>query len=204
MTGTRVGSSQVLMRYSRVTGIGKSIVLIGMMGAGKSSVGRCLHRRTRLRLVDTDEIVASNFGMSIPEIFAEHGEKKFRETETEALRRVGIEEQAIIITGGGGVLREENIEILRRQGVIVWLDADEETLFTRAFQKKRDRPLLQTKNPRKSFSEILGARRPLYANMADVRIDTSVFTDEEVAVAILAKLRRMNPKPESPIPAKAS
>jgi shikimate kinase len=88
--------------------------------------------------------------------------------------------------------------------VIVWLDADEETLFTRAFQKKRDRPLLQTKNPRKSFSEILGARRPLYANMADVRIDTSVFTDEEVAVAILAKLRRMNPKPESPIPAKAS
>ena len=87
-----------------------------MMGAGKSSVGQCLHRRTGLVLLDTDEIVASNFGMSIPEIFAEHGEKKFREAETEALRSVRIEEQTIIITGGGIVLRKENVEILKRLG----------------------------------------------------------------------------------------
>jgi shikimate kinase len=180
----------------------RSIVLIGMMGAGKSSVGGCLHRRTGLALQDTDEIVASKFAMSIPEIFAEHGEKKFREAETEALRRVRIEEQTIIITGGGGVVRKENVEILRSRGVIVWLDADEETLFTRA-SRKQNRPLLQTTNPRKSFSEILRARRPLYANIADIRVDTSVLTDEEAAVAILAKLRRMNPQPESPIPAKA-
>jgi len=191
------------MRYSSVTGIGKSIVLVGMMGAGKSSVGRCLHRRTALALHDTDQIVAANFGMSIPEIFAEHGEKKFREAETEALRRVRTEEQTIIITGGGIVLRNENVEILKRLGVIVWLDGDEETLFARASRKK-NRPLLQTKNPRKSFSEILGARRSLYANIADIRVDTSILTDEEVALAIPAKLRRMNPKPESPIPAKAS
>jgi shikimate kinase len=64
--------------------------------------------------------------------------------------------------------------------------------------------LLHTRNPRKAFSQILGARRSVYANIADIRIDTAVLTDEEVAVAILAKLRRMNPKPESPIPAKAS
>ena len=191
------------MRYSSVTGIGKSIVLVGMMGAGKSSVGRCLHRRTALALHDTDQIVAANFGMSIPEIFAEHGEKKFREAETEALRRVRTEEQTIIITGGGIVLRNENVEILKRLGVIVWLDGDEETLFARASRKK-NRPLLQTKNPRKSFSEILGARRSLYANIADIRVDTSILTDEEVALAIPAKVRRMNPKPESPIPAKAS
>ena len=193
----------MLMRYSSVTGIGKSIVLVGMMGAGKSSVGRCLHRRTALALHDTDQIVAANFGMSIPEIFAEHGEKKFREAETEALRRVRTEEQTIIITGGGIVLRNENVEILKRLGVIVWLDGDEETLFARASRKK-NRPLLQTKNPRKSFSEILGARRSLYANIADIRVDTSILTDEEVALAIPAKLRRMNPKPESPLPAKAS
>ena len=173
------------------------------MGAGKSSVGRSLHRRTGLALHDTDEIVTSKFGMSIPEIFAEHGEKKFREAETEALRRVRTKEQTVIITGGGGVLRKENVEILERLGVIVWLDADEETLFARA-SRKSNRPLLHTKNPRKTFSQILGARRPLYANIANIRVDTSVLTDEEVAVAILAKLRRMNPKPESPIPAKAS
>jgi shikimate kinase len=174
-----------------------------MMGAGKSSVGRCLRRRMGLALLDIDEVVASNFGMSIPEIFAEHGEKKFREAETEALRRVRTEEQTIIITGGGVVLRKENVEILRSQAAIVWLDGDEETLFARA-SRKQNRPLLQTKNPRKTFSQILDARRPLYANIANIRVDTSVLTDEEVAVAILAKLRRMNPKPESPIRAKAS
>ena len=191
------------MRYWIVNRQSRSIVLIGMMGAGKSSVGRCLHRRTGLALHDTDEIVAANFGMSIPEIFAEHGEKKFREAETEALRSVRTEEQTIIITGGGIVLRKENVEILRSQAVIVWLDGDEETLFARA-SRKQNRPLLQTKNPRRAFSQILGSRRPLYEKIADIRVDTSVLTDEEVAVAILAKLRRVNPKPESPIRATAS
>jgi shikimate kinase len=191
------------VKYWTVNQLSRSIVLIGMMGAGKSSVGRSLHRRTGLALHDTDEIVTSKFGMSIPEIFAEHGEKKFRDAETEALRRARTEEQTIIITGGGIVLRKENVEILRSQAVIVWLDGDEETLFARA-SRKRNRPLLHTKNPRKAFLQILGARRPLYANIADIRIDTSVLTDEEVAVAILAKLRRMNPKPKSSIPAAAS
>jgi len=174
-----------------------------MMGAGKSSVGRCLRRRMGLALLDIDEIVASSFEMSIPEIFAEHGEKTFRDAETEALRRVRTEEQTIIITGGGIVLRKENVEILGSQAAIVWLDADEETLFARA-SRKQNRPLLQTKDPRKTFSQILAARRPLYANIANIRVDTSVLTDEEVAVAILTKLRRMNPTPESPIRAKAS
>jgi shikimate kinase len=174
-----------------------------MMGAGKSSVGRCLHRRTGLALHDTDEIVAANFRMSIPEIFAKHGEEKFRETETEALRRMRTEEPTIIITGGGIVLRRENIEILKSHAVVVWLDGDEEALFARA-SRKQNRPLLQTKNPRETFSQILTARRPLYANMADIRIDTSVLTDEEVAVAVLAKLRRMNLKPESAVSAKGS
>ena len=141
--------------------------------------------------------------MSIPQIFAKHGEKKFRKAETEALRRVQTEEQKIIVTGGGLVLRKENVEILRKQGVIVWLDANEDTLFARASQK-RNRPLLQTKNPRKDFSQILRARRSLYADIADVRIDTSVLTDEEVAVAILAKLRRINPKRKPAISAKAT
>jgi len=191
------------MRYWMVNRRGRSIALIGMMGAGKSSVGRCLHRRTGFVLHDTDEIVSANFGMPIPEIFTEHGEEKFREAETGALRHMRTEEQMIIVTGGGIVLRKENVDVLRSQAVIVWLDADEKTLFARASQK-RNRPLLQTKHPRKAFSQILGSRRTLYANIADIRVDTSVLTDEEAAVAILTKLRRMNPKRESLIPAKAS
>jgi shikimate kinase len=174
-----------------------------MMGAGKSSVGRCLHLRTGLALLDTDELVAAKFGISIPEIFAEHGERKFRQAETEALRNLPTTEQAIIVTGGGIVLREENIGILKRLGAIVWLDGNDETLFARA-SRDRNRPLLQTKNPRKAFSQILGARRPLYANIADICVDTSVLMDQEVALAILAKLRRVNPKPGSPISATAS
>jgi shikimate kinase len=174
-----------------------------MMGAGKSSVGACLRRRTGLGLLDMDDIVASKFGLSIPEIFAEHGEKKFREAETVALRCMRTGDQAIIVTGGGGVLRKENVEILKSQGVIVWLDADEKTLFARA-SRKQNRPLLRTKNPRKAFSQIHDARRPLYSSIADIRVDTSVLTGEEVAVAILAKFRRMNAKGKSPIPVKAS
>jgi shikimate kinase len=191
------------MRYWIVNRQGRSIVLIGMMGAGKSSVGRCLHRRTGLVLHDIDEMVVANFGISISEIFPKFGEQRFRQAETEALRSLPTTKQAIIVTGGGIVLRHENVQILTRLGVIVWLDGDEETLFTRAC-REQNRPLLQTKNPRKTFSQILDARRPLYASIADVRLDISVLTDEELAVAILAKVRRMNPKPESPIPATTS
>ena len=179
------------MRYCIVNRQRRSIALIGMMGAGKSSVGRCLHRRTGLGLHDTDEIVAAKFGKSIPDIFAEHGEKTFRDMETEALRCIRAEERTIIITGGGIVLGKENVEILKSQAVIVWLDGAQETLFARA-SRVPDRPLLQTKNPRKAFTQILRARRRLYAKIADIRVDTSVLTYEEVAMAILAKLRRMN------------
>ena len=177
-----------------------SIVLIGMMGAGKSSVGRSLHRRTGMAFLETDEIVASNLGMSIPQIFFTQGEKKFRRAETEALQTICGTKRAVIVTGGGIVLRKENVEILKRLGLIVSLDGDEEVLFARA-ARTTDRPLLQTKNPREAFSEIFYARRPLYAQIADIRLDTSQLTVEEVATAILSKLRSMNLKSGLPVPA---
>src|SRR6266496_1801575 len=92
----------------------RSIVLVGMMGAGKSSVGDCLRRRTSLKLFDTDEIVTSKFGMPISEIFSKHGENKFREAETEALQELTTSEPAAIVTGGGIVLHEENLDLLKR------------------------------------------------------------------------------------------
>jgi shikimate kinase len=166
----------------------RSIVLIGMMGAGKSSVGRCLHERTTLALFDIDEIVTSKFGIPISEIFSKHGEDKFREAETEALQALATGQPVIIVTGGGIVLRQENLDLLKRLGAIVWLEADEATLFKRA--SRGNRPLLQRKNPRKAFAQMLQARLPFYAKVADIRVDTSVLTDEEVAVAILSKFKR--------------
>jgi shikimate kinase len=193
------------MRYWSVDQSGKSIVLIGMMGAGKSCVGRCLQRRTKLALVDTDEIVASKFGISIPEIFSKHGEQGFRKAETQALREVAPTKQMIIVAGGGIVLREKNLDFLKRLGVIVWLDGNEETLFERA-SRARTRPLLQTNSPRKAFAQMLQARLPLYAKIANIRLDTSVLTDEEVAVAILSRLGKLggNRRPESSAFAKAT
>ena len=142
------------------------------MGAGKSSVGRCLHRRTGLALQDTDEIVAANFGMSISEIFPKFGEQRFRQAETEALRSLLTTEHAIIVTGGGIVLRDENVELLRALGLTIWLHADEEILWQRA-SRRSNRPLLQTTNPRQKFSVLLQERLPLYQATADHRIDTS-------------------------------
>ena len=182
----------------------RSIVLVGMMGAGKSSVGVCLRRRTSLKLFDTDEIVTSKFGMPISEIFSKHGENRFREAETEALQALVISEPVVIVTGGGIVLREENLDLLKRLGVVVWLEADEEALFKRASRAGK-RPLLQCKNPKKAFTKMLRARLPLYTKIADIRVDASVLTDEEVAVAILSKFSRYYRKsaPAAAIPATA-
>jgi shikimate kinase len=160
------------------------------MGAGKSSVGRCLQQRTGLAHVDTDELVSATFGHSITEIFSRHDETRFRDAETEALRELELDRQSIIVTGGGIVLREENADRLKRLGTVIWLDADEATLFGRA-TRKDDRPLLQTENPHTRFSELLHARRPLYAKIAEIRIDTSKLTCDEVADVILKKIDRL-------------
>ncbi len=154
------------------------------MGAGKSAVGRELARRTGLLRRDTDEMIRERFGASIPDIFQQHGEPAFRDAETELLRN--LEEGAIVVTGGGIVLRDENVRMLRQLGHTVWLDADEETLWQRA-SRRQTRPLLQTPNPRERFSELLRERMPLYEAAADDRIDTSRHGIEEVADEILAE-----------------
>jgi shikimate kinase len=181
------------MGYCIMNSRSKSIVLIGMMGAGKSSVGCCLQRRTKLALLDTDEIVASKFEISIPEIFSKLGEQGFREAETQALRELAPAKQTIIVTGGGIVLREENVNFLKRLGVVVWLDGTEETLFERA-SRSGNRPLLNRQNPPEAFARMLQARRPLYAKVANIRVDTSVLTEEEVVVAILTNVRKLDGK----------
>jgi shikimate kinase len=169
---------------------GQSIVLIGFMGAGKSSTGRALARRTGLLCFDTDEIVSTRFGLSVTEIFVQLGEEEFRNAETEALRQLSAAVPAIIVTGGGVVLRPGNVKMLRELGRVVSLEADEETLFRR-ISRRATRPLLQTENPRATLVELLRVRNPLYHAAADVRLDTSRLAHDEVADAILKYIEQL-------------
>lgn len=123
----------------------------------------------------------------MPQIFSAYGEERFRDAETEVLLGLPFDRPSIIVTGGGIVLRKENVDLLKRLGTVVWLDANEEILFQRA-TRKGDRPLLQTDDPRATFSDLLQRRGPVYAEVAEIRIDTSWLTHEEVADAILSKI----------------
>jgi len=166
----------------------RSLVLIGMSGTGKSEVGRYLQERTGLARFDTDELVSAKLGMSIPDIFAKHGEEKFRAAETETLKSLTGKSPAIIVTGGGVVATPKNIDLLKLLGTVIWLDADHATLRTR-LNELNDRPLLQTSNPPAALAELLHARNPLYRNTADIRVNTAGKNTDEIAESILNTVR---------------
>ena len=163
------------------------ISLIGFMGTGKSAVGRELSRRTGWPRHDTDEMIREQFGISIPDIFARHGESAFRDAETTLLKTLQRGMAGIVVTGGGIILREENVCLLRGMGRIIWVDADEEILWQRA-SRHSTRPLLQTPDPRARFAELLRERLPLYQTAADYRINTSSGSIAEVTDEIIALL----------------
>lgn len=165
----------------------RSIVLIGMMGAGKSSVGRTLQERTGLPRFDLDEMIEGRARMTIPEIFASKGEEWFRNLESTILQELSGSAPAIVVTGGGIVLRPGNRATLKQLGLVVWLEADESILLERS-TRARNRPLLQTGNPAETLATLLAERRPLYTAAADLRVDTTKRTHEEVTDLILEKL----------------
>lgn len=146
----------------------QKIVLIGMMGAGKTAVGTDLARRLEVDFVDTDAEIERAASMSITEIFARDGEAFFRNRESEVLQRVLAGPPAIISTGGGAWMREDNRDRISGNGIAVWLDPDLETLWHRV-QMRPTRPLLQTADPRGTLERLLNERRPTYA-LADVRV----------------------------------
>src|SRR5438477_2063343 len=180
---------QCALRLSCVemNGGDNAIALIGFMGAGKSAVGRELSRRTGWPRHDTDEMIREQFGISIPDIFARHGEPAFRDAETDLLKTLQRGLAGIVVTGGGIIMREENVRLLRGMGRIIWLDADEEILWQRA-SRHSTRPLLQTPDPRARFTELLRERLRLYQTAADYRINTSSSSIAEVTNEIMGLL----------------
>lgn len=165
-------------------GLQKNIVLIGFMGSGKSTTGASLSFKLRRPLDDTDKMIEKKEGMSIPEIFAAHGEAYFRELETELLRRL-VQERAgrIFSVGGGTPLREENRKLLRELGTVVWLKASAETICQRV-KGDTTRPLLQGGDPMEKIKALLAERESLYADAADVVIMTDGKKTAHVAEEI--------------------
>jgi shikimate kinase len=147
----------------------RSIVLVGMMGAGKSTIGRRLAARLRLPFLDADiEIEAAHAGMTIPEIFATHGEPYFRDGEARVIARLLDNGPAVIATGGGAFMREETRNRIRDKAVSIWLKADADVIMKRV-KRRADRPLLQTEDPAATVSRLLEAREPVYQS-ADLTI----------------------------------
>lgn len=147
----------------------RSIVLVGMMGAGKSTIGRRLAARLRLPFLDADiEIEAAHAGMTIPEIFAVHGEPYFRDGEARVIARLLDSGPAVIATGGGAVMREETRKRIAAKAVSIWLKADVDVIMKRV-KRRADRPLLQTEDPAATVSRLLEVREPVYQG-ADLTI----------------------------------
>ncbi len=167
-----------------------SIVLIGLMGCGKTTVGKELHRETRLPLKDTDSIIERHAGISIPKIFERHGEAHFRDLETDLLRRLvqNKHRTSIISTGGGIAIRPENRAILKNMGFVVWLDSDAETLYRRV-KRCTNRPLLKNPDPKGTLERLLAERNAFYRETAHLCIDTSNLHINEITYGILESAR---------------
>jgi shikimate kinase len=145
------------------------IVLVGMMGAGKSTVGRRLAARLKLPFTDADnEIETAHAGMSIPEIFEAHGEAYFRDGEARVIARLLENGPGVLATGGGSFMREETRNRIRDKAISMWLKADADVIMRRV-KRRADRPLLQTADPAGTVTRLLTEREPVYRD-ADLTI----------------------------------
>ena len=161
----------------------KNIVLTGFMGTGKTTIGRALAKKLQMRLVDIDEEIEKEQKMSINDIFSRHGEPHFRDIETAMIQELSRDKNIIISTGGGAVLRDENMEALKENGIIFCLNATAETILERT-GRNQDRPLLKVENPKEKINELLAYRRPFYER-AGIMIETDGKTPLEVVQEIM-------------------
>ena len=164
-----------------------NVFLIGLMGAGKSTVGRLLARRLGKTFIDTDHEIEKRNGVTIPLIFEIEGEDGFRKREQEVLADLAQEPDVVLSTGGGIVLRPENREVLRNQGFVVYLSARPELLAERTRHDK-SRPLLNVADPLARLRELHAIRDPLYREVAHAIVETGRGAPQQVVQAIVNAL----------------
>lgn len=154
----------------------KTIVMVGMMGAGKTAVGRALAQRLKVAFLDSDVELEAASNMTVPEIFERDGEPFFRTKETQVIERLLGEERCILSTGGGAFLAEQNRQNISDKGISIWLNADLELLWTRV-RHKDTRPLLRTGNPKATLQQLYEQRVPIYQHA-----DMSVVSEDRYSI----------------------
>lgn len=165
----------------------KNIILTGMMGSGKTSVGLELAKILECNFFDLDEIIEKKYG-KITQIFKDKGENYFREIETTELKIFKSNRAFVLSTGGGAVLKEENLEILKSLGEVFYLSADAQTIYNRV-KEQTQRPLLNTKDPKKTIKDILSSRLEKYEKSGE-KIVTDNKNIEQIAREIYEKIMR--------------
>lgn len=165
-----------------------NIILIGFMGSGKSTVGRLLAHKKNMNFIDIDDEIEKSEGLSITEIFKRFGEKYFRDIESIHLEKISKIDNSIVATGGGIVLKEENIKILKKNGTIIFLDAEPEIIYKR-IKNETQRPLLQIKDPQEKIKTLLNERISLYNKTAEIKIKTANLSPEEITDKINFSLK---------------
>ena len=150
---------------------GRSIVFVGMMGCGKTAIGRITAHRLALPFFDADEEIEKAAGMSVTDFFRSYGEAEFRVGERKVIARLLEERQSVLALGGGAFLSCETRKQIGQNAVSIWLRVEIDVLYSRVMRRPQKRPLLQTDNPKKTLSDMLELRTPYYAS-ADIAVDT--------------------------------
>jgi len=166
-----------------------NIALIGFMGAGKTSVGRALAVRLNKEFIRTDDLIVESARKSIPEIFEQDGEPRFRELEIEVVKKISDKKDVVIDCGGGVVLNELNIDNLKKNSRIILLAAPPQVILERTSKDGGERPLLNTRDRLERIRQLLFSRECLYKRSADFEIDTSNLSVDQVVDKILELLK---------------
>ncbi|WP_268874554.1 shikimate kinase [Chitinasiproducens palmae] len=171
----------------RQSSFGQNVFLIGLMGAGKTTVGRALARRLERTFYDSDLELETRLGVRVPVIFEHEGEAGFRQREAQMIDELSSLSGIVLATGGGAVLRDENRQRLRERGVVVYLRANPHDLWLRT-RHDRNRPLLQTEDPRGKLVALFKQRDPIYRQCADFIVETGRPSVNSLANTVLMQL----------------
>jgi shikimate kinase len=166
---------------------GHSIVLVGMMGVGKSSIGRRLAARLGVPFVDADTEIEKAAGMSIADIFARHGEAYFRSGEARVIARLLDAGPQVLASGGGAVMNADTRAAIKAKGVSIWLKAEIDVLLRRVAKRKSERPMLHTDDPSETLRQLLIAREPVYAQ-ADLTVQSHEGPHDAIVAEIMQAL----------------